>query len=226
MVNVTGKKALVFGSTGFIGSKLVNLLQQDKRYSEIIVYNRRKTGVVGQGVKEVVVDFDNLKEKSLSGDHCYIAIGTTIKKVKNRDVFRNVDFGVPAKIASSLSKNIQKVVAITSMGAWPDAPNFYLRIKGEVEEELGKVLGDKAFFLRPSILMGKRNEFRPPEEVGKAIMKILGPLFVGPLKKFKGIDGRVVAAAMIHSAFAQSIPQVIESDVINELGREYLKTYG
>ncbi|NBB76914.1 MAG: hypothetical protein GVY02_05990 [Bacteroidetes bacterium] len=51
--------------------------------------------------------------------------------------------------------------------------------------------------MRPSILDGERNESRPGERFGLAIMRLLGK--VPGLKKYRPIPAKQVAKAMINS---------------------------
>lgn len=223
------KLALVFGSTGFIGSRVLQLLRDDDRYSQVKIYNRRPSGMDGGKVVEIITDYSDLpalmKKKDIHDAHVYCTIGTTIKKAGSREAFRNIDYGIPLAVANAAGEKAEQFMIITSMGAWADSPNHYLKTKGEVEEDLEKILGDRVHFFRPSILMGKRDEFRGPEEVGKIIMKVIGPLFMGPLKKFKGIDGEVVAAGMIQGCHTPELPKIVESDMIQELGSEYIASH-
>ena len=59
--------------------------------------------------------------------------------------------------------------------------------------------------MRPSFLMGNRKEKRIGEKIGIFVFKLLSPLLLGPLKKMKPINSKIVAKAMV--AFAQSDTQ-------------------
>ncbi|MFP3427259.1 hypothetical protein R0J88_19765, partial [Pseudoalteromonas sp. SIMBA_162] len=64
--------------------------------------------------------------------------------------------------------------------------------------------------VRPSLLVGKRNEFRFGEKMGETILKILNPVFIGPLKKFRSIEAKQVALAMMVIALhSKKIPIAI-----------------
>ena len=47
---------------------------------------------------------------------------------------------------------------------------FYSRVKGLLEESLEKIGFEEFHILRPSLLLGKRNEARPAEYISKLIM--------------------------------------------------------
>ena len=72
--------------------------------------------------------------------------------------------------------------------------------------------------VRPSILLGQRNEFRFGESLGKILFKAFGFLLIGKFKKYKGIHGRTVARAMIRILRDARQKQIYESDVLQKLG--------
>ncbi|WNH10311.1 hypothetical protein [Thalassobellus suaedae] len=61
----------------------------------------------------------------------------------------------------------------------------------------------------PSLIGGKRNERRPLEKIGLVLFKIIQPLFIGSLKKYKIIHAEGIAQAMIHLANNTSHTEVI-----------------
>jgi hypothetical protein len=54
--------------------------------------------------------------------------------------------------------------------------------------------------LRPSLLLGNRDEERTGEKLASKIMKPLSSLMVGPLKEYKPIEAETVAHAMLYVA--------------------------
>jgi hypothetical protein len=53
---------------------------------------------------------------------------------------------------------------------------------------------------QPSFLIGQRNDERGMEDLFTKVAAGTGPLFVGPLQKFRAISGRDVAKAMAQVA--------------------------
>ena len=51
--------------------------------------------------------------------------------------------------------------------------NFYLKLKGEIERDIAAISFQSIHIFRPSMLLGKRNEFRFGEPAGKGLMKPL-----------------------------------------------------
>jgi hypothetical protein len=58
------------------------------------------------------------------------------------------------------------------------------------------------------------------ELIGKVVMKGLGFLFIGPIKKYKAIEAETVAKAMVKAALqAKKEKRVFQSDEIASLGK-------
>ncbi len=89
---------------------------------------------------------------------------------------------------------------MSSAGADANANNFYLKLKGEVEEAIASQNFESFHVFRPGILLGKRNEFRLGEFIGKHIISLLSFLLIGPFKKYRGINSSYVAAAMVKAS--------------------------
>lgn len=213
--------AIVLGATGLVGSHLVDELLKRQEYSEIKVFVRHKIDRSHEKLVQYVVNFDN-PEKIASlilGDDIYCALGTTIRKAGSQENFKKIDLDLPVKIASYSVKNgIKNFLIVSSIGANAKSRNFYLRIKGQVEKKIMQIGFEQVFIIRPSMLLGKRKEFRFGETAGKVLMKAFSFLLLGKLKKYKGIDGRTVARAMIRLALTCPSKVIVESDELQKLG--------
>ncbi len=216
------KKALIAGASGLIGKTLLMELLDSGYYNEIEIWVRKPLGIIYQNLKEKIIDFSKINEiGTIEAVHFFCCLGTTIKKTKSREAFRIVDYNYvfeSAKIASKSS--CSKFFVISSLGADSKSNNFYLRTKGEMEEAVKSLSIKSVFILRPSLLLGKRDEFRFGEWLAKWIMTLLEPLFIMGLKKYKGIKVSVIARAMIRLAKSESIGStILESDKIQEIGK-------
>jgi Predicted nucleoside-diphosphate-sugar epimerases len=199
-MNTEMKTAIVFGATGLVGSHLLSLLEQDTRYSHIKVFGRSKPQFTTDKVEFFLGDLRNPERLSdrLTGDDLYICLGTTIKAAGSKPEFRRIDLELPAKVAEFAKKNgVSTVAVISSLGANAQSHSFYLRTKGEMENLLIEQMFDKTIILRPSMLLGKRKEFRLGEEIGKHMVKVLNFLLCGKLRRYRAVEATDVAAAML-----------------------------
>jgi len=215
------KTAIVFGATGLIGSLLLQHLCESPVYSQVITFSRKSIHFNHPKLKEVFNYFTDLSsiKKSLHGDDLFCCIGTTIKKAGSQENFRKIDFEMPVQLAKMAEENkIKGFFVVSSIGADSRSSNFYLRTKGEMEKEVLDCNIPKIAVVRPSMLLGKRNEFRFGEEVGKIIMKSFSFLIQGKYRKYRAIKAETVAKALILIANDDSCDQdIYESDELNEI---------
>lgn len=216
------KTALIIGSTGLIGSQLLNLLLDSNDYLKVITFVKRDTGIKHPKLTQHIIDFEKPEtfKELVVGDDFFCTIGTTIKKAGSKEAFRKVDFEYPKQFAAfALQNKVQKYLIISSLGADSKSGNFYLKTKGEIQDFLKNCNFESVAVLQPSLLLGNRTEFRLGEKVGAFFMKTLSFLFLGNLKKYKPIESKTVAKALLKIAQTNNKDfKIYESDVIQEIG--------
>jgi uncharacterized protein YbjT (DUF2867 family) len=216
------KTALIIGSTGLIGSELLNLLLDSKDYLKVITFVKRDTGIKHPKLTQHIIDFDKPEtyKELVLGDDFFCTIGTTIKKAGSKKAFRKVDFEYPRQFAAfALQNKVRQYLIISSLSADANSGNFYLKTKGEIQDFLKDCNFESVAVLQPSLLLGNRTEFRLGEKVGAFFMKTLSFLFLGNLKKYKPIEGKTVARALLKIAQKNDTGfKIYESDAIQEIG--------
>ena len=197
--------AVVIGATGLIGHILVEYLLKDPSFRNVRILVREKTGLSHVKLEEKVVNFNDINDytqKFGRGDVIFSCVGTTQKKVKgNKAAYRKVDFDIPVNAAKiGIEKGFKKFMLVSSVGADATAKNFYLKLKGETEDALKEFPFENISFFQPSILLGERNEYRSGEQIAKSLMRIFSKLLIGGYKKYRAVDAKDVAAAMINES--------------------------
>lgn len=206
------KTAIIFGSTGLTGQALLKNLVNDKRYEKIYSVVRRPTGSSNPKVEEIVFDYkDFSKLPPLTVNHVFSCMGTTIKVAGSKEAQQVVDRDYPITI-SKYAKQIgaEKMVCVSSVGTDINSGNFYLRTKGEMEEGVKANFRD-AVFVRPSFLMGDRKEIRVGEKIGIGVFKVINPILMGGLSKYKGVNVNKLSKVMIEACFKET-KQVLHYD--------------
>ena len=216
------KTALVFGATGQTGALLADELLKSPLYNEVRIFVRKPTGKTHPKLRELVnplKDPEYLKNE-IKGDDLFCCIGTTIRKAGTKEIFRQVDYELPVSIARIAKQNgVSSMVTVSALGANAQSKNFYLQVKGEMEHAVAGLGIENTVFVRPSLLLGERREHRTGELIGKWVMKLLNPLFIGRLKRYKAIPSVVVARAMINAANdGKSGTRFIENEELLILG--------
>jgi uncharacterized protein YbjT (DUF2867 family) len=218
------KTALILGATGLVGNELVNILIQQKVYEKIHIIVRRPMERNDPTCEVHVVDFDQLHKypEFFQVTDVFCCLGTTIKKAKSKEAFRKVDYEYPVEAAKIACANgVEKFLIITAMGSNPKSRIFYNQVKGEVEETVSKLNIPSVHMFRPSLLLGKRDEFRFGEKIAEKASPFLNLLMVGPLRSFKAIEARNVAAAMAAVADSgKSGVNIYPSHLIEQIASE------
>lgn len=196
------KTAIVIGATGLVGNFITRKLLDDNRYVKVKVFVRRSLKINNPKLEEHVTNFDNIDvwKEYLTGDELFSALGTTIKKAGSKEAQYKIDFTYQFKVAKSASDNgVKKYLLVSSAGANYKSGNFYLRLKGNLDEKVQQLSFNQICIFRPSILVGDRSDIRIGESIGIKIAGIVTKI-IPALKKYRPIEALKVAEAMIKSA--------------------------
>lgn len=197
------KTALVAGATGLVGGDVLRLLLEDNIYDRVIALARRPLGIKDERLEERLIDFDHLADADLTADHVFCALGTTIRKAGSKEAFRRVDHDYIAQLArTSYHCGAGVFALVSSVGASPRSPNFYLRVKGEAEQAVRALDFESVHVFRPSFLAGPRPERRTGEALTLPLLRAVEWTMVGPLRRYRSIRAVDVACAMIGAATA------------------------
>ena len=199
------KTVAVVGATGLIGGRLLANLQDDPSVETIRAIVRRPAEFKEPKVEEKLINFSDPESFKLAMEGCdavFCAVGTTQKKVSgDKEAYRKVDHDIPVNAARFCAEiGCENFLLVSSVGANITSKNFYLKLKGEVENAVQKLPIKRVSIFRPSILLGQRNEKRTGEKIGQVVMKALSFLLIGKWSKYKPIDADTVANAMIRAA--------------------------
>ena len=198
MVVPAGSSAIVIGATGLVGRECVRQLAAHPRFERVTALARRAlpSDLLAAKVKTELVDFDRLVDRPevFQATHLFCALGTTIKQAGSQDRFRQVDFGYPLRAAElALAAGARHFLLVSSVDANPVSRSFYLRVKGELEAAIEGLGFRSVTVVRPSLLLGDRNEFRLTEEAAKRLS------WAFP-RKYRPVRASEVAAALIAAA--------------------------
>ncbi|MDR7072318.1 oxidoreductase [Fictibacillus barbaricus] len=216
------KTVIVAGSSGLIGREAVKQLINDPAFKEIILLVRNPINVDDPKIRQIEFDFSK-KEYTLndvSADCMLICIGTTMKKAKTKESFKEVDLHIPLKLGVLAKKMQADVVVISAMGADSKSAFFYNRVKGEMENQLSALYLNHLTIMRPSLLIGDRDEFRFGERFAEKLYKAFP--FIFP-KKYQPIEAEIVAKVMINQFVfpneANKKVNVIDNVMIHKISR-------
>jgi uncharacterized protein YbjT (DUF2867 family) len=193
------RTALLAGATGLVGRSCLERLVASDTYERVRVLVRRSVGMSHDKLEELRVDFDALESLSTGAvDDVFIALGTTIKTAGSKEAFYKVDHDyVVATAKLGKRAGASRLAVVSSIGVGGAASNFYLRVKGEAERDVAALGYECLEIFRPGLLVGDRQEKRTGEALGISAVQFVSGAFLGPLRQYRPIEAREVAAAMV-----------------------------
>jgi uncharacterized protein YbjT (DUF2867 family) len=215
-----GLTAIVIGATGLVGSSLLQQLLEDSRYDGVITLSRKRIPDPLTKHHNYIADlFDpSTYREQMEGDHLFICTGTTKDKTPDPKEYYRIEHDLPLQVAQvALEKGIDTVAVVSALGADPDSRFEYNRGKGAMERDIEKLGFKHCYFAQPAIIGGERDEKRTFESLWKSFQKIIDPLLIGSLKKYRTIEPGVISQAMIEVA-VNGYPKIrIESDELKNV---------
>ena len=191
------KTALIIGATGLIVSTFVKQILENPAYSKVVLLLRKPLNINHPKLIQEIIDFDKLNASKIKGDDLFCAMGTTLNKAGSKEAQYKIDCTYPYEIGKIAKANgVKQYILVSSVGANFDSSNFYLKTKGDLEKKIQSLNFHNFVSLRPSMLLGDRNEFRLGEKIWAVLFTILSPLLFGSLHKYHGINASDVAKAM------------------------------
>jgi len=190
---------ILAGASGEVGKRLLDKLIANNLVSSIHIVNRGPHPIQHPKVIQHLVDFENLStlDNTLKFDLAFCCLGTTIKKAGSKKAFEKVDFQYTCQFAQLAKQHdCHKFAVISCVGANAHKGGFYLETKGRMEKDLQDMNWQTLYLFRPSLLTGKRQEFRLGEQIGGLFSNLLSPLLQGALHKYRPIKMDLVANAM------------------------------
>jgi uncharacterized protein YbjT (DUF2867 family) len=215
------KKAVIAGSSGLIGSHLLQILLEQAYYDEVLILVRKKLPLQHKKLTQLVIDFEQPEtyKNELTGHALFCCLGSTKKKTPDLSIYRKIDHDYPVLLSQLARQNgVEQYHLVSSIGADINGVNFYTKTKGETEADITAAGVSTVHIYRPSFLAGDRQESRPMEKFVNGLMKVINPLLFGRWKKYQSIEASTVARAMYKQSIKNAAGVFIyESDKIKQL---------
>lgn len=192
--------ALIVGATGMVGRAVIDHFGS----TPVTVLARRAIDGLAAHHKEMVAlperwgDIIAAEKPSV----LISCLGTTIRQAGSQAAFRAVDHDlVLAAARGAKAGGTPHMIAVSSVGAATKSGNFYLRTKGETEDDLRALGFHRLDLIRPGLLRGDRPG---PQRLGEGLATIAAPLtdalLHGSFRRYRSISGDSVAAAIVRLA--------------------------
>lgn len=201
------KSAIVIGATGLVGRELLKQLNQIESCEKITAIVRHED-VELKSLKKVqqfiLDDFLLLNDEDANGySHAFSCLGTTLKKAGSKQNFYNVDYEMNAHFADLFETTDTHYLLISAMGANAQSKIFYNKVKGELENHIQSLNLKYVSILRPSLLLGERQEQRTLEDMTQKLYQRFSHLVPNTFK-YKPVTAEQVAHTMVDAARTQT----------------------
>lgn len=207
-------RVVLVGATGLIGRAVMAEAVGRLDIHLVAVARREVPLPKGARMEMLLSDTGHWPDAIAAGrpDAVVIALGTTIKTVGgDRQAFRAVDHDLVLECAAAAkAAGARQLIVVSSVGAQFSSKNFYLSVKGEVEDKLAKLYFDRLDIIRPGLLRGKREGApRPAEKIGMIFSPLADLLMLGSLRKYRSAKASDVARVILALAGTKQRGRVV-----------------
>lgn len=190
---------LIAGATGLVGRIALATVLGDARVTQVVAPTRRALTAHPKLVNPIVV-YEALPPDAdwWRVDAVICALGTTRARAGSADAFYRVDHDYPLMVAThARAQGANAFALVSAIGADARSRLLYNRTKGEVEASIGALAYRSYTIVRPGLIGGQRDEFRPMERVSDAVLTLLGPVLP---RQWRISPAANIAAALIEAA--------------------------
>ncbi len=210
--------ALIVGATGMVGRAVIDRFGA----APVTILARREVEGLASHHEQVVAPPDGWADIIAAEKPSVLicCLGTTIRQAGSQDAFRAVEYDlVLAAARGARAGGTPHMIAVSSVGASAKSANFYLRTKGETEDDLVALGFDRLDLIRPGLLRGDRPG---PQRLGEGLATTAAPLtdalLHGSFRRYRSIsDDRVAAAIVRLAGQGGSGVHIHENDAIRAL---------
>ena len=201
-------RILLAGATGLVGGLVLKRLLADAAFKGTIIAPTRR-GLPMQDARLLAPmldfsmgdeDFGQAFETVAPGtiDTYVCCLGTTMRAAGSREAFIAVDRELVLRFSRiARARGTKHAILVSSVGASRQSGNFYLRVKGEVEDALEQAGYDRLDLMRPGLLLGPRAERRPAEALFQKLAPLGNLLMHGRFKPYRSISADVLADGIV-----------------------------
>ncbi len=191
----------MMGATGAVGGHVVAALQALPQLDKLTMLGRRLLpGAIAPAVKQEIVDvLDPSSYRHLVAGHqsaiCTLGVGQP-SKVSEAE-FLKVDRDAVVAFATACKQGgVAHFELLGSIAGDSKSRSLYLRAKGELQDALVALNFKRLSIFQPSMILTPTNRYGVGQAITLAIWPALGTVFVGGLRKYRGIPVATLGAAI------------------------------
>ncbi|MGK9066682.1 Rossmann-fold NAD(P)-binding domain-containing protein [Stutzerimonas chloritidismutans] len=211
---LTPQRILLAGATGLTGEHLLDRLLNEPTVDCVLAPTRKPLAEHPRLQNPIGPLQSQLGQLEGQFDTAFCCLGSTLKEAGSEEAFKAIDHDLVIAFARRARElGARHLLVISSLGANPDSPIFYLKVKGEMEASLRAQGWPQLTLARPAQLLGPRMEVRPME-------RLTAPLSYLLPGKYRGISACTLARSLWRLALEEGEgTRVVESDELRRLGK-------
>lgn len=209
----------MLGATGAVGNQAALVLAKNSAVNTLTLLGRNPVeNLVGDNIHQHKVDiFSPSSYESLIDGHntaiCTLGVGQP-SKISKED-FVKIDKNAVLDFARACKKSgVSHFELLSSVGASSSSNSFYLRTKGELEDALQALEFERLSLFQPSMIITPTNRYGLSQAFVLAVMPLLDPVFIGPLKKYRSILVERLGAAIAMNLF-KAVEDGSSAEILN-----------
>jgi len=155
----------------------------------------------------------------------FSALSTTRAQAGGFENQRKIDYDLNLELARAAKAAGVKVYVLISVAAMSKTSMLaFSRMKAELEEAVTELGFEHTIILKPGLIVGTREDSRPPEAVFRGIAKFMGAISGGYLKDWWAQDAEVIGRAAVSAGLkaleggAPKVWHIVQSEIV-KLGR-------
>ncbi|ODV95254.1 hypothetical protein PACTADRAFT_2959 [Pachysolen tannophilus NRRL Y-2460] len=225
---------LIVGSTGLVGKEILIQLNNSETIKNVYSLTRRKVPDFIPNVKTTeviepnIINWVNSMEK-LCNENLKIfisSLGTTKAAAGSLERQYEIDHDLNLQLAKIAKKNlnIQTYILVSTMAASSKSKFPYLKMKGQLEEEIIDLKFNKTIILRPGVLLGKREKSKGlPASIASSLGSLVHNTFLAPYTLAPVSDkeiGRAILKIIDESKnYPDGSVKIIDATDLNKLAK-------
>ncbi|QCX40021.1 hypothetical protein FF125_16810 [Aureibaculum algae] len=197
---------ILLGATGAVGNQVLNNLIKRPEVSRISTLGRRslpdipETLVAQHNVN--VFDPNTYRDKITNHQVAICTFGVGEPSKVSKEEFIKIDKKAVIAFAKACKEaGVTHFQLLSSVGINAKSASFYLRIKGELVNELEAMNFDRLSIFQPSMIITKTNRYGLAQGITLKVWPVLSRVLFGPLKKYRGINVEHLGKAFVTNMF-------------------------
>ncbi len=204
------KHSIVFmGATGAVGSAALDQLLKYDKVSRLLTLGRRtvEAKALLDHVEQQIIDIHNTDSYAdfihdIDTAVCTLGVGESSKVPKEE--FIRIDKTAVLKFAKVCKeKGVNHFHLLSSIGSNSGSMNYYLRTKGELNDELVRMGFERLSIYQPSMIMTPQNRYGWTQGIALKIWPKFDHILHGGYRKYRGIKVDMLGKAIANNVFVE-----------------------